>query len=98
MESEDGTGGRRPWLGDVDCHPPISFNYIRQATIFVTCLFIIPIISLSFLNQKQIIPCRSICPIPYLDVKRISVIIIIYGKMGSEYVWQQKKNRLKKED
>ena len=26
MESEDGTGGRRPLLGDVDCHPPISFN------------------------------------------------------------------------
>lgn len=25
MKSEDGTGGRRPLLGDVDCHPPISF-------------------------------------------------------------------------
>lgn len=26
MKSEDGTGGRRPLLGDVDCHPPISFR------------------------------------------------------------------------
>ena len=34
MESEDGTGGRRPWLGDVDCHPPISFKYNRQVTLF----------------------------------------------------------------
>jgi len=30
MKSEDGTGGRRPLLGDVDCHPPISFE-IQQA-------------------------------------------------------------------
>ena len=32
MKSEDGTGGRRriakAWLGDVDCHPPISFDYL----------------------------------------------------------------------
>ena len=26
MKAEDGTGGRRPLLGDVDCHPPISFD------------------------------------------------------------------------
>ncbi len=26
MKSEDGTGGRHPLLGDVDCHPPISFK------------------------------------------------------------------------
>lgn len=26
MKSEDGTGGRRPLLGDVDCHPPILFS------------------------------------------------------------------------
>ena len=26
MKSEDGTGGRRPLLGDVDCHPPILFK------------------------------------------------------------------------
>lgn len=27
MESEDGTGGRHPLLGDVDCHPPIPFVF-----------------------------------------------------------------------
>ena len=26
IKSEDGTGGRRPLLGDVDCHPPILFE------------------------------------------------------------------------
>lgn len=26
MKAEDGTGGRHPLLGDVDCHPPISFK------------------------------------------------------------------------
>ena len=26
MKSEGGTGGRHPLLGDVDCHPPISFG------------------------------------------------------------------------
>jgi len=36
MESEDGTGGRRPLLGDVDCHPPISFN--RQKLLLDTPL------------------------------------------------------------
>ena len=38
MKSEDGTGGRRPLLGDVDCHPPISFKLMRQVT-SVICLF-----------------------------------------------------------
>ncbi len=30
MKSEDGTGGRRPLLGDVDCHPPISFKLLGR--------------------------------------------------------------------
>ena len=38
MESEDGTGGRHPLFGDVDCHPPIPFNIYRQVT-SVICLF-----------------------------------------------------------
>ena len=40
MKSEDGTGGRRPLLGDVDCHPPISFNIKWAiATIFAIAHF-----------------------------------------------------------
>lgn len=38
MESEDGTGGRHPLLGDVDCHPPIPFGILRRVT-SVICLF-----------------------------------------------------------
>ena len=37
MKSEDGTGGRHPLLGDVDCHPPISFN-IKRAVAHATAL------------------------------------------------------------
>lgn len=37
MKSEDGTGGRHPLLGDVDCHPPISFDIEGQVTL-VICL------------------------------------------------------------
>lgn len=34
MELEDGTGGRRPLLGDVDCHPPIPFYELVSQAIF----------------------------------------------------------------
>lgn len=37
MESEDGTGSRRPLLGDVDCHPPIPFCSLGVA--FATPFF-----------------------------------------------------------
>ena len=39
MKSEDGTGGRRPLLGDVDCHPPISFKFAWQITSVICFLY-----------------------------------------------------------
>ena len=40
MESEDGTGGRHPLLGDVDCHPPIPLVF--KADNFSYLLFHFP--------------------------------------------------------
>lgn len=39
MESEDGTGGRRPLLGDVDCHPPIPFKLRQMALVICFCFY-----------------------------------------------------------
>lgn len=30
MKSENETGSRHPLLGDVDCHPPVSFKLLGR--------------------------------------------------------------------